>query len=220
MGHFLAALLGKLFADEVRAWLPWLAESLTKAAIRHLPEDHRVRYDEEWHGHLDEVPGAVAKLWVACGFLYAAGQASSRRKLETFVLAFGFATFLFVLSSIFVAVAALAALNSRRCYKVPLIVIDNAGAFRLTLTRLSFELALHYSLRPRLSLEELNSIAYHYSFRQSSRLVDVENFLTRIVGGYPSLSFGIERKLTISQWLKWNFDEFRATWDRRADRGA
>ena len=105
MGHFLAALLGKLFADEVRAWLPWLAESLTKAAIRHLPEDHRVRYDEEWHGHLDEVPGAVAKLWVACGFLYAAGQASSRRKLETSrIITYSisrfprFSRFLFVLS--------------------------------------------------------------------------------------------------------------------------
>src|ERR1700756_1871868 len=65
MGHFIAALLGKLFADEFEAWLPWITERVTRAAIRRLAEDQRERYDEEWRSHLDEVPGELSKVWVA-----------------------------------------------------------------------------------------------------------------------------------------------------------
>jgi hypothetical protein len=72
MGHFLAALLGKLCADEVKAWLPAIAEWLTRAAVRQLPAAHRERYNEEWHSYLDEIPGEVAKVFAALGFFRAA----------------------------------------------------------------------------------------------------------------------------------------------------
>ena len=78
MGHFLVTLFGKLFADEIKAWLPSIAGRITRIAVHRLREEQRQRYDEEWRSHLDEVPGAFAKVWVACGFLAAATQTPSR----------------------------------------------------------------------------------------------------------------------------------------------
>jgi phage terminase Nu1 subunit (DNA packaging protein) len=75
MGHFLAALLGKLCADEIKEWLPWISGRIIRLAVGRLPEDQRERYSEEWHSHLDEVPGEIARLWTACGFLIATRQA-------------------------------------------------------------------------------------------------------------------------------------------------
>jgi hypothetical protein len=72
MGHFLAALFGKLAADEVKAWLPCIAARLTQAAVRKMPEGQQDRYNEEWRSHLDQVPGEIAKAWAAFGFLRAA----------------------------------------------------------------------------------------------------------------------------------------------------
>jgi hypothetical protein len=72
MGHFLAALFGKLCADEIKAWLPWITEKVTRAAITKLPANKRERYSEEWASYLNEVPGELTKIWVACGFFWAA----------------------------------------------------------------------------------------------------------------------------------------------------
>lgn len=78
MGHFIVALLGRLCAEEVKAWLPSVAERITTWAVRCLPKDLRERYSEEWRSHLSDVPGSLTKVWVACGFLSAATQTSSR----------------------------------------------------------------------------------------------------------------------------------------------
>lgn len=78
MGNFLMALVGKLCADEVKAWLPVIAEFITKVAVRSLAQEHRARYNEEWRSHLNDVAGPLAKVLVSCGFLSAALQLPSR----------------------------------------------------------------------------------------------------------------------------------------------
>jgi hypothetical protein len=79
MGHFIAALVGRLFADEFKAWMPWITERLTRAAVRKLPREQRQRYSEEWRGYLNDVPGEFAKVWVASGFFRAARKLSGER---------------------------------------------------------------------------------------------------------------------------------------------
>jgi hypothetical protein len=68
----LAAALRKVAAAEITAWSPSVVRTLIKFAVRRLPEDQRVRFDEEWQSHVNEVPGQVGKLFVAVGFLIAA----------------------------------------------------------------------------------------------------------------------------------------------------
>jgi hypothetical protein len=81
MGPLLAifnALLSKLFADEINAWLPWISDQLTQLAVKRLPQVHQERYLEEWRSHLGEVPGKIGKLAVAVGFVRAAFRSSVR----------------------------------------------------------------------------------------------------------------------------------------------
>lgn len=73
------SILSKLFADEIEAWLPCLAEQVTKVALRVLPAEQRERYDEEWRSHLEETPAGVVRLWIACGFYLAARRVSRPR---------------------------------------------------------------------------------------------------------------------------------------------
>jgi hypothetical protein len=74
--HVVQALTGgtasKIAADEVKAWSPWLAERLTKFAVKQLPESDRERYAEEWDSHVADTPGSVGKICVAFGLLFAA----------------------------------------------------------------------------------------------------------------------------------------------------
>jgi lipopolysaccharide/colanic/teichoic acid biosynthesis glycosyltransferase len=43
-----------------------------------LPEDQRERFAEEWPSHVNEVPGDISKLLVACGFFLASLKMSGR----------------------------------------------------------------------------------------------------------------------------------------------
>jgi len=115
MGHFIAALLGKLCADEVKAWLPPVAERITRWAVRCLPKELRQRYSEEWHSHLNDVPGSFAKVWVAFGFLSAATQTSSR--IGAFLL------FLIFLPAI-AFVRLISYFNERKMYTFPLTLLN------------------------------------------------------------------------------------------------
>src|SRR6266567_7339858 len=65
-----------LLVDEFKAWLPWITERVIRRAVRSLPADQQGRYSEEWSGHLDQVPGAFAKLCVALGLLWAGWKMS------------------------------------------------------------------------------------------------------------------------------------------------
>lgn len=69
VGAILMAILVTVLADECKAWLRWTAERLIRRAVRRLPENQRERYSEEWHSHLNEVPGEIGKLVTALGFL-------------------------------------------------------------------------------------------------------------------------------------------------------
>ena len=68
----IAGVGSRLLADEAKAWIPTLIEWSIKRAVARLPEDQRERYHEEWHSHLSEVPGDIAKLAVAFGYQRAA----------------------------------------------------------------------------------------------------------------------------------------------------
>jgi hypothetical protein len=68
----LSAALSDLLADELKSCVAWLVQHIVEAANSRLPESQRERYREEWESHLDEVPGDLAKLCVALGFLSAA----------------------------------------------------------------------------------------------------------------------------------------------------
>jgi hypothetical protein len=79
MGSVVAAccaFLGKLLADEFKAWFPWIAERILQCAVRGLPENQRVRYSEEWRSHLNETPGEIGKSVCALGFLRAGWKMS------------------------------------------------------------------------------------------------------------------------------------------------
>lgn len=198
MGHFLAGLLGKLCVDELRAWLPKVALRLTRIAVRILPEDQRERYDEEWRSHLDDAPGALTKLGIACGFLCAAIRVTPRRRaLTEGVLFYAIAVLLLPLIGV---VSGLRVLNSRRCYSVPLILNLSTRDARITVDRIPVGLALRFALASPLNLDSLNLGAYHYSLWWPSRFVELENFMATRLGLDPFLSFGTRREPLRLSW--------------------
>ena len=74
---FFGALLGRLLAEEVKAWIPSLNEHLLKLAISRLPIDLRERYHEEWAADLGSYPGALAKTLRALGIVCASVSITS-----------------------------------------------------------------------------------------------------------------------------------------------
>lgn len=87
MGLIVSALLGalailgavcvKVFADEFKAWAPTIVAKIIDAAVRTLPTELRERFSEEWRSHIDQIPGDLGKIIVACGFLTAAFRLAS-----------------------------------------------------------------------------------------------------------------------------------------------
>jgi hypothetical protein len=200
MGHFLAALLGKLCADEVKAWLPSIAKRITRAAVCKLPEEQRERYDEEWSSHLEEVPGPLAKICLAFGFLYTTRQMWTRPRIEASKILF-FALLVLVLP-IHGIIALLGAWNSRGSYSVPIRRNCDRGLSHITLARIPLGLALRYALNPILDLQLLNVSARHYSVWGNSRLSILEEFVsTRIFHRYPLIGFGA--KCGFAPFLPW-----------------
>ncbi len=192
MGHFIAALLGKLCAEEVKAWLPPVAERITQWAVRCLPKELRQRYGEEWRSHLDDVPGPLAKVWVACGFLSAATQASSR--ITAFWL---FLIFLPAIGSMRI----IRYLNARKMYTFPLTFLSERveqmeigvreyfeGQGYSPNQRMRFEAwvksreiplarLLHESLNPDYPLSRIYSRDVHYAFWRPSLLYSISEYL-------------------------------------------
>jgi Bacterial sugar transferase len=76
VGALLIGVLGEVLSDECKAWLPWIAERLIRRAVNSLPQNQRVRYNEEWRSHVDEVPGAIGKVLVASSLLRAGWRMS------------------------------------------------------------------------------------------------------------------------------------------------
>jgi len=68
---FLAtAVVLPLLVTEFGDWCPWLAARLVRWAARHLGDPASCeRYQEEWIANLNEVPGKLARLAAAFGYL-------------------------------------------------------------------------------------------------------------------------------------------------------
>ena len=66
----------KVLADEFKAWNPRLVSCLLGWAVLKLPKASRERYNEEWASHLNDMPGDLAKLLAAIGFMIAAYKIS------------------------------------------------------------------------------------------------------------------------------------------------
>lgn len=70
----LIAVIAAIFRSEFEACMPWLAERLRRLALKLLSGAIRDRLDEEWAAYLQEIPGYLAKLVCAAGFVLAAGR--------------------------------------------------------------------------------------------------------------------------------------------------
>ena len=64
---FLVAVLARLVADDIKAWLPKITDRLVERAVKRLPGSERERFAEEWRSHVNDTPGDVSKLFVAAG---------------------------------------------------------------------------------------------------------------------------------------------------------
>jgi lipopolysaccharide/colanic/teichoic acid biosynthesis glycosyltransferase len=71
LGAILVPIIVRITTDDTKDWLQWITRRLVERAVSQLPEDERERRKEEWWSHINEWPGALAKLYVAYGYLYA-----------------------------------------------------------------------------------------------------------------------------------------------------
>jgi len=199
MGGFLGSFFGKLLADEFSAWLPWFQERAIQAAVRRLAPEQRERYNEEWRSHLSDVPGEIAKTWVAVGFLRAALVMSSRRDFD-FSRIRALALYLLLLPIILV-VYAVVKVNSRNRYVFPL--RTPAGEFIIFSRHLPLGQILYYSLH----LETYMSRSYwenrHYSSWRTPWLFKLETFFMD-QGLLHLLSLGqvVLGRLSYRRWLE------------------
>lgn len=62
-----------LILSECFDWLPWLSKRILHSAALHLPRAHRQRYEDEWLGELDSIPGLrVSRLVFSLRVLFSA----------------------------------------------------------------------------------------------------------------------------------------------------
>src|SRR4051794_41134231 len=82
IGKIVVGVISKLFADEVKAWVPYATDWITRSAVRILPVKLRDRFQEEWRSHLGDVPTELARLTVSFGFLIAACHIASSERIQ------------------------------------------------------------------------------------------------------------------------------------------
>jgi hypothetical protein len=83
----IGAAIARVLAEDFKEWTPFFVDKLIRLALSKLPAEHRERFAEEWRSHVNDVPGQIAKLWVAVGFnLAALTIADSRLKAVYFGL--------------------------------------------------------------------------------------------------------------------------------------
>jgi exopolysaccharide production protein ExoY len=113
MAGLLGAAFSKVLAEELKAWRPSLVGKIIALAVRKLPSANRERFSEEWKSHINEIPGDVGKIVVACGCLTAAwdiaeGPFGARKR----ALDLAFATFGLLVESPLLIVVALAVMTT------------------------------------------------------------------------------------------------------------
>jgi hypothetical protein len=79
---FLFVLLPLLLVELRESAAPRLAEKLIRVAVRRLPENERERWEEEWLGGLNDLPGRLPRLLWAFGVLRWTGRRLRRRLLH------------------------------------------------------------------------------------------------------------------------------------------
>lgn len=70
-GAIIIPVTARVVGDDVKEWLPWITRRLVELAVSRLPEQERDRFEEEWWAHIDDLPGNLAKVHAACGYLSA-----------------------------------------------------------------------------------------------------------------------------------------------------
>ena len=66
------AVIARVGADEVKAWLPVVSRSLLHLALLRLPSEQRERFSEEWTADLLDYPGEISRAIRALGMCCAA----------------------------------------------------------------------------------------------------------------------------------------------------
>jgi hypothetical protein len=69
VGALALSVLGKLLADEVKAWRPKICDAMIKCAASQLLPFQRERYIEQWRCDLDEISGELSKLYFAADLI-------------------------------------------------------------------------------------------------------------------------------------------------------
>jgi hypothetical protein len=128
----IGAAIARVLAEDFKEWTPFIVEKLIQLALSKLPVEQRERFAEEWRSHLNDVPGQIAKLWVAVGFNIAAltiadsrvkaAYSGLKRKLSTL----GFHEFLW-------GAAAITALSSTITLVVMMRLQARGGGWNLVL---------------------------------------------------------------------------------------
>lgn len=76
------AVISRLLADDIKAWLPKLTDHFIEQAVKGLPEQERERFAEEWRSYVNDTPGDISKLVVAIGFLHASSLMARSARLS------------------------------------------------------------------------------------------------------------------------------------------
>jgi hypothetical protein len=95
IGAIFVATMSRLLSDEFKAWGPCIIEHLICFAVRRLPAKYRKRFSEEWRSHITEVPGDIAKIIVAFGFIRASRAIRYRFRMPRFQQALGLLALIF-----------------------------------------------------------------------------------------------------------------------------
>ena len=198
MGGFLGSFLGKLFADEFRAWLPWIQERAVRAAVRRLPCEHQERFNEEWRSHLNDVPGELAKTWVALGFLRAAKQISTRQfglsRISVIAL---YVLLLPVISIVYVVVE----INKRKRYQYALKTPH--GDYIVFSRNNPLGTILFYSLQLDVDINRSYWDNRHYSCWRTPRLFVLEDFLQKnSLTDLVSLGYVVTGRISFRKWAE------------------
>ena len=69
VGALALSVIGKLLADEVKAWRPKICDAMIKCAASQLLPFQRERYIEQWRCDLEEIAGDLFKLYFAADLI-------------------------------------------------------------------------------------------------------------------------------------------------------
>lgn len=143
MGHLSAigivlavivAVMARLIADDIKAWIPRITDALIDRAVAKLPEDQRLRYAEEWRSHVNDVPGDLGKLFVAMHLVAAAGTMRRGSRLMVRIADVVMAALLVAIVAPFMVMVGFSLISEFSSRDLPILVrgLDGMLKFRTT----------------------------------------------------------------------------------------